>query len=283
MDVSIVVLAWEEYERTAACLASLPPRAEVVVVDNGSSAPVAEELRRLCAAYDARYVAAGANLGYARGMNLGVRHSGRGHVVLSNNDVVVHAGAVATLVTRLADPTVGAAFPTVLNPDGTRQTAAGRFLTVGAGLAHATGLSLAVRRLRISRPPERADWLSGPFVAIRRATLDAVGGVDESAFFYSEDLRLCWALRRHGLRLAYVPQAVVTHEDDASARRRWSREEIARRQTREFVRASRELAGWPGSVAATAYAAGAAWRAVLGRDPLRRAVARGAREGLRRG
>ncbi|MGN9914304.1 glycosyltransferase family 2 protein [Phytohabitans sp. LJ34] len=281
MDVSVVVLTWEDFERTQGCVRSLPDGVEVVVVDNGSAEAIGDKLRAMCAETGAAYVRSPVNLGYAKGMNLGVRHTTRSVVVLSNNDIVVHPGAVELLAARAADPAVGAAFPGVRGADGSDQTAAGRFLTIPVGLAHATGLSLLLRGLRIVATPERGDWLSGPFVAIRRSTLDDIGGVDESSFFYSEDLRLCWAVRRRGLRLAYVPEAVVTHEDDASAKRRWSGAEIARRQTREFVRASRELAGWRGRIAGGAYALGALVRAAASRGEVRRAVARGALEGMR--
>ncbi|MFI7071910.1 glycosyltransferase [Micromonospora sediminicola] len=280
MDVSIVVLTWEDFERTDGCVRSLPAGVEAVVVDNGSATAISEALRAMCAETGARYVRSETNLGYARGMNLGVRHSTRSRVVLSNNDILVRPGAIERLTAALDDPTVGAAFPKVLDATGRDQTAAGRFLTVGAGMAHATGLSLVFPKLRIVAPPERGDWLSGPFVAIRRETLDRIGGVDESSFFYSEDLRLCWAVRRLGLRLAYLPEAVVTHEDDASAKRRWAAEEIARRQTREFIRASRELAGWRGTVACSAYTVGVLARAAVGGGAARRAVARGALEGM---
>jgi N-acetylglucosaminyl-diphospho-decaprenol L-rhamnosyltransferase len=281
VDVSVVVLTWEDHERTTACVRSMPGSAEVIVVDNGSASEVGDALRALCDETGATYVRADTNLGYAKGMNLGVRHCTRSTVVLSNNDIVVHPDALPILDAALADPAVGAAFPRVLDVSGADQTAAGRFLTVPAGLAHATGLSLLAPSLRIVATPERADWLSGPFVAIRRETLDAIGGVDESSFFYSEDLRLCWAVRKLGKRLAYVPEAVVTHEDDASAKRRWSSDEISRRQTREFIRASRELAGWRGEVASAAYVTGVLWRAAVGRNALRRAIAKGAVEGLR--
>jgi GT2 family glycosyltransferase len=283
MDVSVVVLTWEDVERTTACVRSLPAEAEIVVVDNGSAAPIEAALRRMCAGTGARYVRADTNLGYARGMNLGVRHSTRGIVVLANNDVVANDDAVALLARQLDDPAVGAAFPGVRDHEGGAGTDAGRFLTLRIGLGHATGLGLVFPGLRISTTPERADWLSGPFVALRRETFDRIGGVDESSFFYSEDLRLCWAVRRLGLRLAYVPQAVIAHENDTSARRRWTREEIARRQTREFIRASREQGGWHGRVACAAYAVGALARAAVGWSPVRRAVARGALEGLRAG
>ncbi|KAB1113038.1 glycosyltransferase [Micromonospora aurantiaca] len=280
MDVSIVVLTWEDFERTDGCVRSLPEGVEAVVVDNGSAAEISDNLRAMCAETGARYVRSETNLGYAKGMNLGVRHSTRSRVVLSNNDILVRPGAIERLVAELDDPAVGAAFPKVLDATGHDQTAAGRFLTVGTGVAHATGLSLVFPRLRIVAPPERGDWLSGPFVAIRRETLDRIGGVDESSFFYSEDLRLCWAVRRLGLRLAYLPDAVVTHEDDASAKRRWAAEEISRRQTREFIRASRELAGWRGTVACSAYTLGVLARAAVGGGAARRAIARGALEGM---
>jgi N-acetylglucosaminyl-diphospho-decaprenol L-rhamnosyltransferase len=258
MDVSIVVLAWQDVHRTRDCVLSLPPEAEIVVVDNGSAAEIREALRRFCRERGVTYVQAGSNLGYARGMNLGVRHCSRSVVVLSNNDIVVPGDAVSRLAAALEDPDVGAAFP-------------------------ATGLSLVVPRLRIVAPPERADWLTGPFVAMRRSTLDTIGGVDESSFFYGEDMRLCWAVRRRGLRLAYLPDAVVVHEDDATARRRWSVAEIARRRTREFIRASRELGGRRGRLAAAAYVFGVLLRAAVGPSPVRRAIARGALEGMRAG
>ncbi|MGW2623225.1 glycosyltransferase [Micromonospora taraxaci] len=281
MDVSIVVLAWEDFERTRACVLSLPAEAEIVVVDNGSSVHIQESLSEFCAQQGVRYVQSGSNLGYARGMNLGVRHTSRANVILSNNDIIVHADAVARLLTALEDPQVGAAFPGVVTPEGVSQTEGGRFLGLGVGFAHATGLSMVLPNLRIVAPPEKADWLTGPFVAMRRSTFDAIGGVDETSFFYSEDMRLCWAVRQQGLRLAYVPEAVIMHEDDATAKRRWSEEEISERRTREFIRASRTMGGRRGRIATTAYVGGVLLRAAVGGNPVRRAIARGAVEGLR--
>lgn len=278
MDVSIVVLAWEDFERTRACVLSLPVEAEIVVVDNGSSESIQRALSEFCAQQDVTYVQSGSNLGYARGMNLGVRHTSRANVILSNNDILVHEDAVSRLLSALEDPKVGAAFPGVVTPDGVQQTEGGRFLSTRVGIAHATGLSLVMPSLRLIAPPEKADWLTGPFVALRRSTFDEIGGVDETSFFYSEDMRLCWAVRQHGMRLAYLPDAVIMHEDDATAKRRWSVEEISQRRTREFIRASREMGG---RVACTAYVCGVLWRAAVGRNSVRRAIARGAVEGLR--
>ncbi|SCG38773.1 hypothetical protein GA0070613_0569 [Micromonospora inositola] len=276
-----MVLAWEDYERTRACVLSLPAEAEIVVVDNGSSEGIRQALSEFCARQGVRYVQSDSNLGYAKGMNLGVRHTTRANVILSNNDIIVHEGAVERLLAALEDSTVGAAFPGVVTPSGVPQTEGGRFLSVRVGMAHATGLSLVVPSLRIIAEPTKADWLTGPFVALRRSTLDAIGGVDETSFFYGEDMRLCWAVRQRGLRLAYLPDAVITHEDDVTAKRRWSEEEISQRRTREFIRATRQMAGRRGQVASAAFVLGVLLRAAVGRNPVRRAIARGALEGLR--
>lgn len=275
-----MVLAWEDYERTRACVLSLPREAEIVVVDNGSSEGIRQALSEFCAQQGVRYVQSGSNLGYAKGMNLGVRHTTRANVILSNNDIIVHEGTVERLVAALGDPTVGAAFPGVVTPSGVPQTEGGRFLSVPVGIAHATGLSLVVPSLRIVAEPAKADWLTGPFVALRRSTLDAIGGVDETSFFYGEDMRLCWSVRQRGLRLAYLPDAVIMHEDDVTAKRRWSDEEISQRRTREFIRATRQMAGRRGQVASVAFVLGVLLRAAVGRNPVRRAIARGALEGL---
>jgi N-acetylglucosaminyl-diphospho-decaprenol L-rhamnosyltransferase len=283
MDVSIVVLAWEDVERTTACLRSLPAGAELVVVDNGSSTAVRDGIEKLCAQLGAGYVQTGANLGYAKGMNAGVARTTRPHLILANNDVVAHPGAVPRLVAALADPTVGLAFPKVVGAAGGDETAAGRFLTAPVGLGHATGLSMVAKGLRLVADPARADWFTGPFVALRRHTFDAIGGVDESSEFYGEDLRLCWAVRRLGLRVAYRPAATISHVGDASSRKRWSGAEIAQRQTRELVRATRQFGGRSGRVGSAAFVVGTVWRAAIARSPVRRATARGAIEGMRTG
>ena len=278
LDVSVVVLTWEDFERTTACVKSLPAGAEVVVVDNGSGPAVGDALRDLCDVTGAQYVPSDATVSYAKGMNLGARYCTRSTVVLSNNDVVADPDAVELLAGVLADPEVGAAFPGVRGPDGAPGTDAGRFLTLPVGLGHLTGLGRLFPALRIPAAPECADWLSGPLLAVRRSTLAEIGGVDENG----ADLRLCWAVRRLGLRVAYVPDAVVVHEDFAAAQHQWSREEVTRRRAREFVRASRDQGGLGRRIACNAYAYGAALRAVAGRSTVRRAVAEGALEGLRR-
>lgn len=84
---------------------------EVIVVDNGSddgeAAVLADRL-------GARTVTAGTNLGFAAGVNLGIRHS-RGDVIgLLNDDAKAGEGWLRSAAALLRDPSVAAVTPKVL-------------------------------------------------------------------------------------------------------------------------------------------------------------------------
>lgn len=74
--VSVIVLAWDDVDYTERCVSSLSVAAsvpvEVVVVDNGSTPTLAAKLEGLCRKAGATYVRSELNVGYGRGMNLGL-------------------------------------------------------------------------------------------------------------------------------------------------------------------------------------------------------------------
>jgi hypothetical protein len=118
--VHVVVLDHDGGELTLACLRSLlasdwpPDRLRVVLVDNASRAPVTVQV---AAELPSVYVrTSSTNLGFAGGVNLGLRERGDADfVALLNNDATVEPGWLAPLVATIAaDPRVGAACPKIL-------------------------------------------------------------------------------------------------------------------------------------------------------------------------
>ena len=57
----------------------------------------------------------------------------------------------------------------------------------------------------------QADWVSGAFMAVRRAAIEHVGGLDESYFMYAEEMDWCLRFRRAGWLVYFVPEARVYH------------------------------------------------------------------------
>lgn len=224
--LTVVVVTYDSAPLLPALFASLDEglagvdRAEVVVVDNASSDGSADVARRLAPA--ATVIDAGGNAGYAAAINLGVRSRRlRGAVLVLNPDVRLTPGTARALLRALDDPTVGIAAPRIEDEDGAVQLSLRRAPTVARALGEAVlggtragrsacfGEVVADRRAYQSGTD--AEWATGAALAIAPRCLDAVGEWDESFFLYSEETDYALRARDAGLRLRYVPGAVVTH------------------------------------------------------------------------
>jgi N-acetylglucosaminyl-diphospho-decaprenol L-rhamnosyltransferase len=200
---------------------------EVIVVDNASSDGSSDAL---AADPSVRVVRTGANLGYGAGVNRGLAATGAEFVLVSNPDVSVHPGALATLMTAFAaDPTLAIAGPSILATDGTRYPSARRFPSMAVAAGHVL-LGMLVPGNRFTRryalgyldaeATVNVDWVSGACFMARHRALTELGGFDESYFMYVEDVDLCWRAHRAGWNVAYVPAAVATHVQGLSTGRR---------------------------------------------------------------
>ena len=228
-DVAAVIVNYNVRDHLLACVRSLRDEGvrEIVVVDNdshdGSGAALA------VADPDARFIPAGANLGFGRAANRGVAATSASRVLILNPDAVVEPGCVKALVGALdGDDALAVVGPRVHNPDGTRYPSARRFPDLGVAIGHAfLGLvrpgNRFTRRYRmLDRDPDEpgdVDWVSGTCMLVRRSAFDAVSGFDDAYFMYVEDVDLCWRLRRAGWRVAYEPAAGVVHTVGASSDR----------------------------------------------------------------
>jgi GT2 family glycosyltransferase len=111
-STSVVVVSHRPGSWLAECLASVLPQAsEVVVVDNGSSDATASAIARQAGAVIVR---SPRNLGFAGGVNLGLRHASGEIVALLNDDAVAGPGWLDAARVVLTDPTVAAVTPKVL-------------------------------------------------------------------------------------------------------------------------------------------------------------------------
>jgi GT2 family glycosyltransferase len=203
-EVAAVVLSWNGREDTLACLRSLQGEgAELIVVDNASTDGTAEAVKGV------ELIRNDKNLGYAGGMNVGIRAAlerGADAVLLLNNDVEVEPGAVAALAAAASG--AGAVCPVVVfrdDPD--------RVWYAGADFDPRRGYQ---GRHRTSIDGGETERICGAAVLIPRATIEAIGAFDEALFAYVEDAD--WSLRARGagLALRVVPDARVRHKVSAA-------------------------------------------------------------------
>lgn len=237
--LSVLIVSWNQAERLAVCLGAVRrflPEAQTVVVDNGSSPPLA------LGGKGVETVRSEENLGYAGGNNLGFARCTGDFVLLLNNDAVLpSARPVEALVRFLgAHPNAAAAQAKLILPDGTLD-ACGEFLTPAGVLYH--------HGYRLPDGPHAARPFpvfagKGACLLVRRAAVGDVGGVlfRPSFFCYYEDIDLCHRLWLAGHEVWFVPDEPVFHDEGSSARLHPPRT-VWRRYLSNMLTSARDLWG----------------------------------------
>ena len=213
MTVSIIIVSFNAHADLARCLASLsaaPPVAshEIVVVDNASidgSADVARSSRGV------RLVELATNGGFAHANNVGLAVSRGTNVLLLNSDTIVPAGAIDRLLAELErNPDVAVVGPRLVNGHGVAELSFGRMIGP-FNEARQKRLARSGAVDAMTRRRQYPDWVSGACLLVRRADAEAVGGLDERFFMYTEDVDFCAALRARGRRILFAPDVEVVH------------------------------------------------------------------------
>ena len=225
-SVLIVVLNWNGCEDTLACLDSLArlddPSISILVVDNGSTD---QSVVRIAERHPhVHVIETGANLGYAGGNNVGLRHaiSHRfSYALLLNNDTVVAPDLVSRLVTACEqDATIGMAGSKVLlheRPD--------TLWAAGATIDWPQGGRTFLRGLnQVDHGQydlvEDVDYVTGCACLVRTSILHQVGLLDERFGMYYEETEWCVRIARAGWRVVYVPSSRVWHKVQVGAQDR---------------------------------------------------------------
>ncbi len=244
MVLAVIVVNYRTPEFTLDCMRSLARQRDefsdfkVFLVENGSKD---ESLKRLSSEISGagwsswtEILPQVENLGYARANNLAVHCALREfptleYVLLLNNDTVVHAGCLASMVRRMrVNPRIGALTCMVRNTDGSVQNVCRRFPRPDLATVRATGLPYALPRLfswadtedcRWNREgaAREVDWVGGAFMMLRASALRFAGAFDERFFFYGEDAELCFRLKKLGWIVFFDSAGSITHHGGASS------------------------------------------------------------------
>ena len=221
MDLSIILVSYNDRRRLDACLSSLqkhPPSVghEVIVVDNASSDGTRDWIAG--AFPSIRLIANPENAGFSKANNLGVRESRGEFLLFLNTDTVVPPGALDSLLAKLvSDPSLGAAGPALLHGPRSYQVSFGRSVNFGAQFWQKLVLNPYHKvRLKKGGKDRAVGWLSAACLLCRRTAFEQAQGFDERFFIYFEDIDLCRRLRKAGWKLVHVPAIRVFHEGGAT-------------------------------------------------------------------
>jgi GT2 family glycosyltransferase len=220
--VFIIILNWNGWGDTLVCVESCRkltwPNFLISVVDNGSTDGSEAYLRQKLK--DVEIIQSGANLGFAGGNNVGIRHainSGADYVWLLNNDAVAEPEALTRLVEAMEGRNdAGIAGSKIYYHDDPRR------IWFAGGMWEKGRLRLRHRGANMMDEGQFDEMrelgsVSGCSMLVRSAAIRDMGMMEESYFLYWEDTEWCARAKAKGHKVLFVPASRVWHKVSSSA------------------------------------------------------------------
>jgi GT2 family glycosyltransferase len=200
---------------------------EIIVFDNASIDGSAKALRDTFGD-TIHFIPSTANIGFAAGNNLAVKHSTGEYLLLLNPDTVVLDQAIYKLVAfAKMHPEAGIWGGRTLFPDLSLNPAScWHRQTLWSLLCQASGLSSLFRKSSFFNMEGMGGWdrqgvrevdiVSGCFILIRRSLWDQLEGFHPDFFMYGEEADLCLRAKQVGARPMVTSEATIIHYGGAS-------------------------------------------------------------------
>jgi GT2 family glycosyltransferase len=197
----------------------------IIVSDNGSQDDSIAFLRAsVTDAPQLSIVENGENLGFAKANNVALARCRNDYVLVLNPDCIVEPDTLEHMIEVMEQhPEAGMGSCLIVNPDGSEQVGCRRLVpTPWRSMVRVLHLhriianhprfrSFMMTDLPLPRAPEPVEAISGAFMFVRRAALEAVGLMDDNYFLHCEDLDWCMRFRQAGWKILFVPQVRVVH------------------------------------------------------------------------
>lgn len=225
MHVAVVIVGFRNPPDIQRCLTALGqssfPDFEIIICENGGEAAFATLADALPASLPGgqkvRAVQAPGNVGYAGGVNIGMRETPDADAWwILNPDTLPDPHALGALVARLETGDCQAVGGTQYFANGTVQSDGGHWrpwLARAVSIGHGRRLADPVRPAAVEA---EINYITGASMLISREFRDRTGPMREDYFLYCEEVEWCLRAGARGLTFGFTPVARVLHNQGAS-------------------------------------------------------------------
>lgn len=216
-EVSIMILCFNNSRYTFNCLKSLLKNTkyvsyEIIVIDNASTDNTQRMLRNI---RNIKVIRNPKNYGFGKAYNKNIKFAKGKYLFFLNNDVMVTKNWLPPLLKTIKKENVGATSGKLIFPNWTIQDAGG--VVVKGGPFQSYGRDDCPEKPEYNFVRE-VDYCSGAALLVRKDLFLKVKGFDKRFEpFYSEDVDLCFSLRKLGYKVIYQPLAEFIHYESVSA------------------------------------------------------------------
>ncbi len=222
---SVILVTYNSGAQVEACLSALASQdCEIIVVDNASQDDTVARVQALAERIPIQLLTISRNIGFAAGVNQGVRAAGGDVLLLLNPDAVAEPGAIAAIQECLATTGASAAGGALLESDGqpVRGFTFRRIPTLTSLLCEVLLVNQSWPRNPVNRyhrcldadysKPQPIEQPAGACLAITRKAWNSVAGMDPEFYpVWFEDVDLCKRLLDAGGSIVYCPSARFHH------------------------------------------------------------------------
>lgn len=245
----ILVLNWQTWQETIACLTSLQQLVQpvpIVVCDNASTNDSVTEIKAWATQHYAdkdmtfinknevinpnkallttfTLIETGGNLGFAGGNNVGLQHillfPNIDYVWVLNNDTIVDKKAIQHLSQYMQQhenvAILGSTVATYDQPDIIEAAGGCHYSPLLTRVSnHLQGQS--VKSVCAHPPAVQLDYVYGAAMFIRTEAIKKAGLFNEEYFLFYEELDYTQRIKKHNYQIAWCPESIVYHKGGAT-------------------------------------------------------------------
>lgn len=222
--ISFVIIEYHSVQDIIDCSATINERCEGVekeiIASSNSKYSVAKQKDLVDKLPYIKWIFNLQNLGFASGMNSGLRNCRGDVVVIMNPDVRINTRNISQIYEYIINNRdVGLVGPRIIDSNGLVQDSCRPFMSPLRFLNRIPKRIFGSKDVLLENKFEYekiqpVDWVIGAFMMLRRDALDKVGGLDDSYFLYVEDMDWCMRFWKSGYKVIYYPDLEIQYKGD---------------------------------------------------------------------
>lgn len=238
MDISIIIVNWNTGDLLYNCVKSIVEETkgveyEIIIVDNNSKDNSCDNIEKDFK--NVKIIYSKDNLGFSKGNNLGIKHAKGEFLLLLNPDTIILDNAIYKSFVKMKEYNKEKTLLGVrlLNKDRSLQFSSCNFFTIKN-----TVFSSYVFSREDHYRTHDTDWLMGAYMLINKNFYEYIGKLNEDYFMYSEDMELCYKVKKAGGRVIFDSEAEIIHLYNQSGKNKFNkkRELVVKQSSIKFIK-----------------------------------------------